>query len=90
MQDGRDRGGRPRTLAWQYYVKLDPAEISKAMWTEPSPDGRWLWTSGGTDLLAYDASQIAPVNAGPGGTPLHAVKRVAGVLRALQRVRRGV
>jgi hypothetical protein len=72
----------PVTLAWQYYVKLDPAEISKAMWAEVSPDGRWLWTSSGTDLLAYDASQISAANAGPPGPPLRAVKRVAGALRA--------
>jgi hypothetical protein len=72
----------PVSLAWQYYVKLDPSQISKAMWAELSPDGRWLWTSTGTELLGYDASQIAPANAGPGGPPLRAVKRVAGVLRA--------
>ena len=72
----------PVTLAWRYYVKFDPAEISKAMWAEVSPDGRWLWTSAGTDLLVYDASQISPANAGPGGKPLHSVKRIAGVLRA--------
>ena len=29
----------PSTLAFQYYVKLDPAEIPKAMWVEASPDG---------------------------------------------------
>lgn len=72
----------PDTLAWRYYVKLDPTEISKAMWTEVSPDGRWVWTSSGTDLLAYSADQVSAVNAGPGGAPLKARKRVAGVLRA--------
>ena len=30
----------PATLAWRYYVKLDPAEIPKAMWAETSPDGK--------------------------------------------------
>ena len=30
------------------------------MWAEVSPDGRWLWTSSGTDLLAYDASASSP------------------------------
>ena len=29
----------PGTLQWRYYVKLDPAEIPKAMWNEVSPDG---------------------------------------------------
>ena len=37
----------PATLAFQYYVKLDPAEILKAMWVEASPDGQLLWTSSG-------------------------------------------
>jgi hypothetical protein len=30
----------PGTLRWRYYVKLDPAEIAKAMWVEVSPAGR--------------------------------------------------
>jgi hypothetical protein len=72
----------PVTLQWRYYVKLDPAQISKAMWVEVSPDGRWVWTSSGTDLLAYDATQISPERAGPGGAPLVAAKRIVGVLRA--------
>ena len=72
----------PATLAWRYYVKLDPAEISKAMWAEASPDGRWVWTSSGTDLLAYDAAEVSAANAGPNGPPLTARKRVSGVLRA--------
>ena len=38
----------PRTLRWRYYVKLEPAEIPKAMWAEVSPDGTLLWTSAGT------------------------------------------
>lgn len=72
----------PVTLAWRYYVKLSPAEISKAMWAEVSPDGRWVWTSSGTDLLAYSAAEVSAANGGPNGTPLTAHKRVAGVLRA--------
>ena len=72
----------PVTLAWRYYVKLSPAEISNAMWAEVSPDGRWVWTSSGTDLLAYSAAEVSAANAGPNGTPLTAHKRVAGVLRA--------
>jgi hypothetical protein len=72
----------PVTLAWRYYVKLDPAQISKAMWVETSPDGRWTWTSAGTDLLAYDNAQISASRAGPTGAPLVAAKRFAGLLRA--------
>ena len=72
----------PVTLQWRYYVKLDPAQIAKAMWAEVSPDGRWVWTSSGTDLLAYDATQISADRAGPSGAPLTAAKRVVGVLRA--------
>jgi hypothetical protein len=72
----------PVTLAWRYYVKLSPTEINKAMWAETSPDGRWLWTSSGTDLLAYSAADVNAGNAGPTGTQLTARKRVAGILRA--------
>jgi len=72
----------PVTLEWRYYVKLDPAQIAKAMWVEVSPDGRWVWTSSGTDLLAYDATQISAQRAGPGGAPLTPAKRIVGVLRA--------
>ena len=35
----------PQSLQWRYYVKLDPAEIRKAMWNEVSPDGELVWTS---------------------------------------------
>jgi hypothetical protein len=69
----------PVTLQWRYYVKLDPAHITKAMWVEVSPDGRWAWTSSGTDLLAYDATQISAQHA---GTTLTPAKRIVGVLRA--------
>jgi hypothetical protein len=34
----------PGSLQWRYSVKLDPAEIPKAMWNEVSPDGTLLWT----------------------------------------------
>lgn len=66
----------PRTLRWRYYVKLDPAEIPKAMFCVVSPDGRELWTSSGDDLLAYDVSQISPGNAAPHGPKLRAVRRL--------------
>jgi hypothetical protein len=65
----------PETLAWRYYVKLDPAEIAKAMWVEPSPDGRLLWTSSGRDLLAYRAAEVRLANAG-GTRVIRAVRRL--------------
>lgn len=70
----------PATLAWRYYVKLDPAEIPKAMWAETSPDGALVWTSSGPDLLAYRTSDISPANAGPGAAPIRAVRRLPGAV----------
>ena len=68
----------PRTLGWRYYVKLDPAEIPKAMWAEVSPDGRLVWTSSGDDLLAYRASDVTRARAAPGAAPIRAARRLAG------------
>jgi hypothetical protein len=70
----------PATLAFRYYVKLDPAEIPKAMWAETSPDGSLIWTSSGNDLLAYRSSDVTPANAGPTGPVLHAVRRLVGAV----------
>ena len=70
----------PATLAFQYYVKLDPAEIPKAMWVEASPDGELLWTSSGPDLLAYRASDVNAANAAPGGPAIQSVRRLAGAV----------
>jgi hypothetical protein len=70
----------PATLTFQYYVKLDPAEIPKAMWVEASPDGQLLWTSSGQDLLAYRAADVNPANAAPGAPPIHSVRRLAGAV----------
>jgi hypothetical protein len=69
----------PDTLAFRYYVKLDPAEIAKAMWVEASPDGL-LWTSSGNDLLAYRAADISAANASPAAPPIHSVRRLAGAV----------
>jgi hypothetical protein len=69
----------PGTLAFRYYVKLDPAEILKAMWVEASPDGL-LWTSSGKDLLAYRAEDVSPANAAPAAPPIHSVRRLAGAV----------
>jgi hypothetical protein len=70
----------PATLAWRYYVKLDPADIEKAMWTEVSPDGTLLWTSAGSDLLAYRTADISAANAAPGASPIHPARRLAGAV----------
>jgi hypothetical protein len=70
----------PRTLAFRYYVKLDPTQIAKAMWVESSPDGRLLWTSSGSDLLAYRAAEVRPSRAAPAGAPLRAVRRLRGAV----------
>jgi hypothetical protein len=70
----------PKTLRWRYYVKLSPSEIPKAMWAEVSPDGEFLWTSAGDDLLAYRVRDIRRANAAPRGRPLHAVRRLRGAV----------
>src|SRR5215208_863660 len=69
----------PDTLAFRYYVKLDPSEIGKAMWVEASPDGL-LWTSSGNDLLAYREADVNPANAAPAAAPIHSVRRLAGAV----------
>jgi hypothetical protein len=69
----------PGTLAFRYYVKLDPTEIAKAMWVEASPDGL-LWTSSGNDLLAYSGSDVTPANASPAAPPIRSVRRLAGAV----------
>jgi hypothetical protein len=67
-------------VRWRYYVKLDPADIPKAMWVEVSPDGKLAWTSSGDDLLAYRTADIAPANAAPGGRLLKPVRRLVGAV----------
>ena len=70
----------PATLAFRYYVKLDPTEIAKAMWVEASPDGKLLWTSSGSDLLAYSAADVNGANGAPAGPPIRSVRRLAGAV----------
>jgi hypothetical protein len=70
----------PATLAWRYHVKLDPADIKKAMWVEVSPDGTLAWTSSGADLLAYRTADVTAANAAPGGTRIRPVGRLAGAV----------
>jgi hypothetical protein len=68
------------TLAFRYYVKLDPAQIAKAMWAETSPDGSLIWTSSGNDLLAYASSEVTAANAAPSGRLLRPVRRLSGAV----------
>jgi hypothetical protein len=70
----------PATLAWRYYVKLDPAQIKKAMWAETSPDGSLIWTSDGDDLLAYRSKEVTAANAAPNGPLLEPVRRLVGAV----------
>ena len=70
----------PRTLAWRYYVKLDPAQIKKAMWAETGPLGYLIWTSDGNDLLAYRTTDIKAANAGPNGPLIEPVRRLVGAV----------
>ena len=70
----------PGSLRWRYYVKLDPAEIPKAMWNEVSPDGSLLWTSSGNDLLAYRTADISRANAAPEHAPIRSVRRLRGAV----------
>ena len=70
----------PQTLAFRYYVRLDPAEIPKAMWAETSPDGSLIWTSSGNDLLAYPSSSVVSANGAPSGPLLRAAVRLPGAV----------
>lgn len=70
----------PATLRWRYYVKLDPADIAKAMWAEVSPNGKLVWTSSGDDLLAYRVRDVTPRNAAPNGPAIKPIRRLAGAV----------
>jgi hypothetical protein len=70
----------PATLDFRYYVKLDPAEIPKAMWAETSPDGSLVWTSSGNDLLAYRSTEVSQANRAPSGPLLDPVRRLVGAV----------
>lgn len=67
------------TLAWRYYVKLDQADVKKAMWAETTPDGS-LWTQDGKDLLRYRMADIVPANAATAGPAIKPVQRLAGAV----------
>ena len=70
----------PQTLQWRYYVKLDTAEIAKAMWSEVSPGGTLIWTSSGYDLIAYRSDDVVQANAAPAGAPIQATRRLVGAV----------
>ena len=69
-----------KTLAWQYYVKLDPSEINKCQWVAADPAHGLVWTIGDTSLLAYNLADINPANAAPNAAPIHSVKRFDNIL----------
>jgi hypothetical protein len=70
----------PKTLAWKYYVKLDPAEINKAQWVAVDEQQGLLWTIGDISLLAYNLADINAANAAPGAAPIHSVKRLDNIV----------
>src|SRR3954452_3083056 len=72
----------PVTLAWRYWVRLDPADIPKATWAEVSPDGRLIWTSSGQDLLAYSTADVTAANAATSASSvaIHPVRRLPGAV----------
>jgi hypothetical protein len=72
----------PDTLQSRYWVKLDPADIPKAMWAEVSPDGSLIWTSSGDDLLAYRAADVTRANAQPDGPAIRPARRLVGAVPA--------
>jgi hypothetical protein len=69
-----------KTLAWKYYVKLDPTEINKAQWVATDPEHGLVWTIGDISLLAYNLADINPANAAPNAAPIHSVKRLDNIV----------
>jgi hypothetical protein len=65
-----------KTLAWKYYVKLDPSEIDKAQWVATDAEHGLVWTIGDVSLLAYNLADINPANAAPTAAPIHSVRRL--------------
>jgi hypothetical protein len=64
----------PETLAWRYYVKIDPSVMAKAMWVAVSPDGKLAWTGIGKDLFAFSMDDISMANAAPAGPAIKPVR----------------
>jgi len=78
----------PVTLGWRYLVPLDPVDIAKAMWAEVSPDGAFVWTSSGPDLLAYRTADVSAANAATGVRIRPAVRVRAGSMTVRRPPRR--
>ena len=68
------------TLAWKYYVKLDPSEIDKCQWVATDPEHGLVWTIGDVDLLAYNLADLTAANAAPGAAPIHSVRRLVNAV----------
>ena len=68
------------TLAWKYYVKLDPTEINKAQWVATDEQHGLVWTIGDISLLAYSIADINPANAAPNAAPIRAVRRFDNIV----------
>jgi hypothetical protein len=68
----------PVGLTLRYYVQLEPTDIDAIAWTEVSPDGRYVWTASGSDLLAFATSDIIAANAAPNGPRIRPAIRLAG------------
>jgi hypothetical protein len=69
-----------KTLAWKYYVKLDPSEIDKAQWVATDPEHGLVWLIGDISLLAYNLADVNPANAAPGAAPIHSVRVLPNVV----------
>src|SRR3954449_2724144 len=69
-----------KTLAWKYYVKLDPSEINKAQWVANDPAHGLVWIIGDISLLAYNLADLNPGNAAPNAAPIHSVKRFDNIV----------
>jgi hypothetical protein len=68
------------TLAWKYYVKLDPSEIDKAQWVATDAEHGLVWTIGDVTLLAYNIADVNPANAAPNAAPIHSVRRLDNIV----------
>ena len=62
----------PQTLAFDYYVKLDPAEIPKAMWVESHRGLLWTSSGPGPARLPRLGREPRERRAGRGADPLGA------------------
>lgn len=71
-----------RNLAWRVGVTLDATGAPGGRWAEPAPDGTLVWTSAGTDLLAYRTGDLTQANATLTGGPIGPAVRLPGAAPA--------